>query len=158
MLTHIQNIMTYAPQFQQRINVDRRMHIGRMLQQKVVNLLHNHQIPRTPQNVNGAVMAITNGQLALQDLGGETAIPLPDAVRPNMPIDPFSPTSVPIGSPTVTGVEGEVGTADGARPPTIVDGNLVTYLPRFRTSQRDKSHHRRRLHRPRWATHTQTPL
>ena len=37
--------------------------------------------------VNGAVMAIPNGQLALQDLGGEEAIPLPGAVRTEMPGD-----------------------------------------------------------------------
>ena len=114
-LTQIQNIMNYAPQFQQQINVDRRVQIGRMMLQNVVNVLYNQQIPRTPQNVNGAVMAITNGQLALQDLGGETAIPLPDAVRTEMPADPLSATSIPIPSPTVTGVEADVPTETTVR-------------------------------------------
>ena len=116
-LTQIQNIMTFAPRFQQQINFDQRMQIGRMMLQNVVNVLHNQQIQTTPQNVNGALLAITNGQLALQDVGGEVAIPLPEAVRTDMPVDPLSPTSLPNPSPTLTGVEADVPTETTVRDP-----------------------------------------
>ena len=119
-LTQIQNIMNFAPRFQQQINVDQRMQIGRMMLQNVVNVLYNQQIQPTPQNVNGALQAITNGQLALQDLGGDIAIPLPDAVRTDMPLDPLSPSSVPVPSPTITGVvspEADVPTETTIREP-----------------------------------------
>ena len=39
---------------------------------------------------------MTNGQLALHDVGAETAIPLPDAARTEM----STPHLVPISSPT----------------------------------------------------------
>ena len=48
-LTQIQNIMNFAPRFQQQINVDQRMQIGRMMLQNVVNVLYNQQIQPTPQ-------------------------------------------------------------------------------------------------------------
>ena len=73
-LTSIQNVINYAPQFLQQVNLDVRIRIGRILLQNVVNLLHNQQIQTTPQNVNGALQAITQGQLSLQDMG-DVAIP-----------------------------------------------------------------------------------
>merc|ERR1712102_214947 len=66
-LSNIQNIINFAPQFQQQINFDQRMQIGRMMLQNAVDVLHNQQIPTAAQNVDGAIQAITNGQLALRD-------------------------------------------------------------------------------------------
>ena len=97
-LTHIQNIINSAPQFMQQINVDRRVQIGQAMLQNVVNVLHNQQIQTSPHNVDSALQAITNGQLALQDLGGQNAIPLPDAVQTEMPPTPMSPSEIPVPS------------------------------------------------------------
>ena len=73
------------------INVDQRMQIGRATLQNVVNVLHNQQIKSTPHNVNGALQAITNGRLALHNLGGQTAIPLLDAARAELQPGPPEP-------------------------------------------------------------------
>ena len=83
-LTSIQNVINFAPQFRQQINIDARVRIGRIMLQNVVNLLHNQQIQTTPQNVNGALQAITQGQLSLQDMGN-VAIPLPDGTLHILP-------------------------------------------------------------------------
>ena len=56
------------------------MQIGRAKQRNVANVLHNQQVQTSPHSVDSALQTITNGQLALRGLGGETAIPLPDGL------------------------------------------------------------------------------
>ena len=91
-LTSIQNVIEYAPQYRQQINFDQRIQIGRVLLQNVVNLLVNQQIQVTPQNVNGALQAITGGQLSLQDMR-DVAIPLPDGTLTSLPQNPLNPVT-----------------------------------------------------------------
>ena len=54
-LSQVQNIMNFAPGFQQQINFDQRMQIGRMMLQNVVNVLHNQQIQTAPQHATGVL-------------------------------------------------------------------------------------------------------
>ena len=50
------------------------MQLGRVVLQNAVNRLHNVGLQNTPQNVNGALPALTNGQLDLESAGAEAAM------------------------------------------------------------------------------------
>ena len=98
----------YMPQFQAQTHVDRRMQIGRTMLQSVANMLRNQQLQNNPHNVDSALLAIANSQLALRGWGGEEAMPLPATVAWGCHLMP-GPSSVPIPSPTLTGVVRDVG-------------------------------------------------
>ena len=77
---------------QVNLNIDARQQLQRNVVQQVVNVLNAQGIPPQRENVNNVLGQLTNGQLALENVGyGALPLPPPQDPPPSMPFDPLDP-------------------------------------------------------------------
>ena len=75
---------------QVNLNIDARQQLQRNVVQQVVNILHAQGIPPRRENVNNVLGQLTNGQLALENIG-DPPLPPPQDPPTDMPFDPLDP-------------------------------------------------------------------